>query len=312
MGELTGTVVIASKNRKDDLRRAIASCLAQTAGPEVIVIDDGSTDGSATMVQAEFPTVRLYRDEVSRGVSAQRNRGVRLASHEIVFTIDDDAVFASPHTVAQTLAEFTHPEVAAVAIPLINVNTGPAVLQRAPRPGQIFVTDHFWATAYAVRRAAFLHAGGYREFLRQQFEEEELAIRMLDLGYFTCLGNADPLQHFESPMRDRRWRDQQGMRNKILFAWYDVPMPDFLFFLFGTVAKMSLHAWRHGYWSQALYCISLGFAACVRERGERRPVRRETYRLFRRLRKSAGLPLEAIALGLSPAPRHDGERVAAQ
>lgn len=312
MGALTGTVVIASKNRKDDLRRALASCLAQTAGPEVIVIDDGSTDGTAAMLRAEFPRVRFYRDEVSRGVSAQRNRGVRLASREIVFTIDDDAVFASPHTVAQTLAEFTHPAVAAVAIPLINVNTGPAVLQCAPRRDEIFVTDHFWATAYAVRRTAFLRAGGYREFLRQQFEEEELAIRMLDLGYFTCLGNADPLEHFESPVRNRGWRDQQGMRNKILFAWYNVPMPDFFLFLFGTMAKMTLHAWRHGYLWRGLYGIPLGFAACLRERDERRPVRRETYHLFRRLRKAAGLPLDAVAAALSSATHTDGERLLAQ
>ena len=58
MSILTVSVVIATRDRKSDLRRAIASCLRQTAAPEILVLDDGSTDGTADMVRQEFRRLR--------------------------------------------------------------------------------------------------------------------------------------------------------------------------------------------------------------------------------------------------------------
>ena len=104
MPELSATIVIPTKNRQDDLRRAIVSCLNQTVPLEVLVIDDGSTDGTAEMVKREFPNIIFHREEVSKGATVERNRGVKMASGSIVFSIDDDADFPSRHTVEQTLA----------------------------------------------------------------------------------------------------------------------------------------------------------------------------------------------------------------
>jgi glycosyltransferase involved in cell wall biosynthesis len=289
---LTATVMIATKNRRSDLRRAILSCLKQTAAPEVIVLDDGSTDDTSDMVRREFATVRYYRDDVSRGATAQRNRGVQLASGSIVFSIDDDAEFTSPHTVAQTLAEFASPMIGVVAIPLVNVNTSDAVLQRAPSPDGVFLLDTFWGGACAMRRDVFLRVGGYREYLRLQYEEEDLAIRILDAGYLTRLGNADPIYHYESPVRDNRRRDILGGRNKVLISWYNVPMPELLFHLPGTCAKTILHGMRQGHGSRWALGVAKGLLTSLAQFGRRHPVRHETYRLFRRLRGSPATPLE--------------------
>lgn len=302
MTKTRATIIIPTKNRKDDLRRAIISCLNQTVLFEVLVIDDGSTDGTAEMVKREFPTVTLHRDEVSQGPAVQRNRGVRMASGEIVFSIDDDADFPSRHTGEQTLAEFDLPEVGAVSIPLINVNTGPQVLQRAPSRDGTFVTDVFWGGACAVRRDVFLRVGGYREYLRQQLEEDDLAIRILDAGYFTRLGNADPIHHYESPIRDRRYQDILGARNKILFGWHNVPMPDFLVYLPGTCVTHFAHGLKTRHPIRILHGIKNGLAACFLEQfDKRRPVRRSTYRLFRRIRKSRAMRIEAVRRFLSAA-----------
>ena len=116
------TVVITTRNRKDSLRTALQSVLTQTAKPEVLVIDDASTDGTAEMVRGEFPTVRLDQSPQALGLIVQRNRGASLANGDIIFSIDDDAAFSTPHVIEQTLAEFEHDRVGAVAIPFINVN----------------------------------------------------------------------------------------------------------------------------------------------------------------------------------------------
>ena len=292
MTELTATVMIATKNRRDDLRRAILSCVRQTITPEVIVLDDGSTDDTPDMVQRDFPGVRYYRSEVSLSATVQRNRGVKLASGDIVFSIDDDAEFTSPGTIEQTLAEFASPLIGVVAIPLVNVNTSSAVLQRAPSREGIFLLDTFWGGACAMRREVFLRVGGYREYLRQQYEEEDLAIRILDAGYLTRLGNADPIYHYESPVRDNRRRDIFGGRNKILIAWYNVPMPELLFHLPGTCIKTVMFGIRRGHAWRWTLGLAKGFATCVTQFRERRPVRHETYRLFRHLRGAPATPLD--------------------
>ena len=150
------SVVITTKNRRDELSYAVRSALSQSIPVEVLVIDDGSTDGTAEMVRAEFPSVRLERSETSMGYIGQRNRGARLASGDVIFSIDDDAFFTSPHTVAQTLAEFDHLRVGAVAIPYVEPNKSAIVHQHAPSKNGILVTDSFIGTAHAVRKELFL------------------------------------------------------------------------------------------------------------------------------------------------------------
>ena len=286
MPELTATVVISTKNRKDDLRRALQSCLKQTAAPEILVIDDGSTDGTEAMVRREFPSVRFVREEVSKGYIVRRNQGARLANADVIVSIDDDAEFISPNTVAQTLSEFSDPRIAAVAMPFVNVNDSPDVRQRAPSANGIFLKESFTGTAHALLRRAFLAVGGYREALFHQGEEEDLCIRLLDAGYFTRLGNADPIHHYESPKRDWRRMDLFGARNKIMFSWSNVPQCYLLPHAAAATANRLLFGFRARRPLNAIHGLMMGYAACARHLGDRRPVRGETYRLFRRLRKA--------------------------
>jgi glycosyltransferase involved in cell wall biosynthesis len=290
---LTASVVITTKNRKDDLRQALRSCLEQTAKPELVVIDDGSTDGTEDLVRREFPGARIFRDEVSKGLIVQRNRGAQLVTGDVIFSIDDDAEFSSARVVEQTLAEFDDPDIAAVAIPLVNVKYSDAVIGAAPDSKRTFVTSSFIGTAHALRRDVFLAVGGYREFLFHQGEEEDLCIRMLDVGKFTRLGGADPIYHYESPARDfRRWYVYEA-RNRLLFSWYNVPMPDLLVYLPAVTLNKVIYGIRRG---RSLWTIQgqlKGFADCARQLNQRRAVRRDTYRLFRKLRFQA-IPLDEI------------------
>ncbi|MBC7783882.1 MAG: glycosyltransferase [Burkholderiales bacterium] len=294
------TVVITTKNRVEELRAAVASAVAQSEPVEVLVIDDGSTDGTADMIRAEFPSVRLVRYESSCGLIVRRNQGAALASTPIVVSIDDDAAFPSKNTVQQTLLEFDRPEVGAVAIPFINVNQNDTVHQRAPRDEHVYVARTFIGTAHAVRRDLFLALGGYREHLFHQGEESDYCIRMLDAGYIVRIGHADPIHHFESPRRDFRRIDLYGRRNDILFAWHNVPPPFFTLHLIAT----TLNGIRAGIRARRLARMSAGILKGYRDLygqfSKRRPVRAQAYRVYRSLPQGPLIPLSEIRDTIPP------------
>ena len=134
------TLVITTRNRKEELLQALASALSQSVPLEIIVLDDASTDGTPEAVEKAFPSVRLIRGEARRGYIRLRNRGAALATTPYIFSIDDDAVFTSPRIVGQVLAEFGNPRVGAVAIPFVDVKLSPVIRQRAPEEAGIYAT----------------------------------------------------------------------------------------------------------------------------------------------------------------------------
>jgi len=84
-------VIIPLYNQRATVGEAIASVFAQTRVPEeIIVVDDGSTDGSGDAVEREFPgRVRLIRQE-NRGPAAARNTGIRANNSSLIAFLDAD------------------------------------------------------------------------------------------------------------------------------------------------------------------------------------------------------------------------------
>lgn len=84
------SVVIPTFDRASVLPRAVDSVVAQTHSPaEVIIVDDGSTDGTGELVERRYPGVRLLRQE-NRGVSAARNLGIGASTGEWIALLDSD------------------------------------------------------------------------------------------------------------------------------------------------------------------------------------------------------------------------------
>jgi GT2 family glycosyltransferase len=294
------TVVIVTKNRKDELRIAVQSAIAQSATPEIIVIDDGSDDGTEAMVQSQFPMVRIVRHATSRGYVVRRNEGARLAAGAVVFSIDDDAEFTSARTVAQTLSEFDDSRIGAVAVPFVEPNKSPQVLQQSPDAGR-WVTDCFIGTAHAVRRDLFVALGGYRERLVHQGEERDYCIRLLASGHVVRLGGADPIQHHESARRDFRRMDYYGRRNDVLFAWHYVPMPWLPGHMAGTMVNALRTAWRVGRGVDMLRGTVAGLIDTIGHRHERTAIAPAVYRLHRALKKQGPHAFDRIVPLLPPA-----------
>lgn len=289
----SATVVVTTRNRKDDLRTCLASIGRQTVAVETIVVDDASTDGTAEMVRAEFPDARFISHREMHGYIRGRNEAARLASGDVIVSLDDDAAFSSDRIIAETLACFDDQRVAAVAIPYIDVNRDSTVRQSSPDNGAVYVVETFIGTAHALRRAVFLTLGGYREELFHQGEESDLCVRMLAAGYVVRLGRGEPIHHFESPRRDFRRMDHYGPRNAILFAWQNVPFPSAAFQIPATIAGVLALTLEPGRLLTRIGGVLDGLVSCARFK--RAPVDDGVFRMWRRLRKSkTPLRLEAI------------------
>ncbi len=165
------SVIIPTYNRRDLLREAIASVLAQTYQEfELIVVDDGSTDDTREIVR-EFPQAR-YVFQANRGVSAARNHGVALSRGRFLAFLDSDDVWQPRKLETQVGFFATHPEAHICQTEEVwlrnGVRVNPQNKHRKPR-GDIFAQSlHLCLvspSAVMLRRELFERTCGFDESL---------------------------------------------------------------------------------------------------------------------------------------------------
>ena len=101
------SVIIPTFNRKNYISRSIDSVLSQSAPvDEIIVIDDGSTDGTAEFVRRQYPSVNIISQE-NKGVSAARNLGIKMAQNQWLAFLDDDDQWL-PHKLEKQVELLQH------------------------------------------------------------------------------------------------------------------------------------------------------------------------------------------------------------
>lgn len=86
------SIIIPVWNGRAYLERCLAAVLPQEGDFEVIVVDDGSTDGSPELVAREFPQVSLLRHDANQGFSASVNTGMRAARGQVLIWLNQDTV----------------------------------------------------------------------------------------------------------------------------------------------------------------------------------------------------------------------------
>ncbi|MEV7287971.1 glycosyltransferase [Streptomyces sp. NPDC093252] len=108
------TVLVPAYNEAKCIEQTVRSLVASDHPIEVIVVDDGSTDGTARIVEdLRLPGVRVVR-QLNGGKPAALNRGIANASHDLIVMMDGDTVF-EPSTVRELVQPFGDPRVGAVA-----------------------------------------------------------------------------------------------------------------------------------------------------------------------------------------------------
>lgn len=101
------SVIIPVYNRKNFIRHCLESVLAQDfkGDYEIIVVDDGSTDGTVEILKEFSSRVKLHLSPANQGVSSARNQGARLAQGQFVAMIDSDCL-AHPQWLSQLVLPF--------------------------------------------------------------------------------------------------------------------------------------------------------------------------------------------------------------
>ncbi|MGH2956787.1 MAG: glycosyltransferase [Solirubrobacterales bacterium] len=157
------SVVIPTHQRRDLVRQAVRSVLAQTYRDfELIVVDDGSSDGTREALDGLDPRIR-YRWQPNRGAGAARNAGLRLARGSIVAFLDSDNLWTPEHLETLTRALEGHPE-ADIAYTGLG-RAGGETRVKAPIADLLHGNIVPFTSGVALRREVALGADGFDERL---------------------------------------------------------------------------------------------------------------------------------------------------
>jgi GT2 family glycosyltransferase len=210
------SVVIVSFNTCDLLARCLRMLMAELSGisAEVFVVDNASSDGSADMVEADFPAVRLIRSQVNRGFAAANNLALRQATGRYAILLNSDA-FPEPNALWLAIRHMdADPAVAVGGARLIGQDRSwqpsgrlfPSLLNdfltlsglSARFPYSVFFgrADRTWADikrsaevdwvpgAFSIiRRSALESVGLFDEAFFFYYEEVDLCVRLKQAGY---------------------------------------------------------------------------------------------------------------------------------
>jgi GT2 family glycosyltransferase len=202
-------VVVVNWNRRDLLRACLDSLAAQAFRElEIVVVDNGSSDGSADMAEREFAgriALKVVRSRVNLGFCAGNNRGIEAASGQLIALLNNDAV-ASPHWIGELAAVFASRPDLGMAASKILVYEDPTRIDKAGHliyldgqnrgrgSGQVDcgqfdqVEEVLWPDGCAAmyRREMLDEIGGFDEDFFAYADDAELGLRAQIAGW-RCL-----------------------------------------------------------------------------------------------------------------------------
>lgn len=276
------TVVVASMDRREELLASLPRHLAQEL--RVLLVDNGSRDGTVEAVRAALPQVEVVPLPANRGAAA-RTLGVERATTRYVAFADDDSWW-EPGSLERAVELLdAHPRAGLLTARILVGETDRPdpfndVLAAAPLgtepdlPGPS--TLGFIACAAVVRRSAFLAVGGFDDVVVFPGEEERVALDLARDGWGSAYVPELVVHHHpkQSASRDTDVRRRTRItRSALLTALMRRPWP--------VVASRVSRAWRAG----------------GPERAALLPALRDAPRALR-ARRVVPAPLEAVARSL--------------
>ena len=213
------SIVVPTRNRRDVLiSRTLPAMFAQDMPSdefEIIVVVDGSTDGTAQAVrELESPNLLRVIEQPTRGASAARNSGIQAARGDLVLFIDDD-ILCSPALFRQHVEAHTDVEPTLVYGSISIASESPeSALKYANQDwyrkyyenldtqnGLKLPKDDYLISNSSLPRATLISCGGFDETMTAK-EDYELALRLWKMGLpFKYLPQATACEYFQKPIR---------------------------------------------------------------------------------------------------------------
>lgn len=270
------TVAVITHNRRAELARTLDRLADLPENPAVVVVDNGSDDGTAAYVRRRHPDVVLIAARRNLG-AVGRNLALRRVVTPYVAFCDDDTWWEPGSLTRCADVLDANPDIAAVTArivvepsgeddPIVAELAGSPVAARPGLPGPALLS--IMAGASVLRADAFRAAGGFSPRLWLGGEEELLCTDLVTAGYWLCYLPEATVHHQASVARDATRRRLLGIRNTLWFTWLRRPARSALrrtAELAGTVPRDATSA-------AALWAAVRGLPWVLRER---RPVRPE-------------------------------------
>ena len=209
------SVVIVTHDSAHDIEACLESHAHQKGVPslDVVVVDNGSRDGTPALVRRRFPRVKVVEQE-NRGFGAGNNRGVREARGDVLVFVNPDTDpqpgFVAALTAAVAPGQAATAQVALKREPgILNTAghrlhfTGYGLLRDYRRPlwpaGQPRAVQGVSGAAFAIAREDFLRLGGFDEDFFLYAEDTELSWRMQRAGVRVVLATGAVVLHDYEP-----------------------------------------------------------------------------------------------------------------
>lgn len=292
------SVLIVTWNRREDVLETIRAVYEQRyKNFEIVVVDNGSVDGTVEALCQAYPEVKIVELEKNMGISAGRNAGIKVANGEIILCLDSDA---SPAVDAMTniVCKFNSmPEIGVINSKIVDAATkeiGAAgwVYSEKGKVDQDseFLSYSFSEGGAAIRREVFDKAGLFWDRLFFGSEGTELSLRVLDAGYQILYYPSSLVYHRASP----RSRIGGGEREYLFFKnalyIYFVRFPWWMFIFFASLKTGAalVRGIRHGYLRQILRGATEIILEVPSLLKERKPIRTETALRYLKLQREHG------------------------
>lgn len=224
------TVVIATRDRREQLERTLDRLAELPERPPIVVVDNGSEDGTVASVRARREPPRVVELGEGRG-SVARNAGVELAQTPYVAFSDDDSWWRPGALARAERLLDTDRRIALLAARILvgpQSRLDPTCLAMAASPlrGDASLPGPrvlgFLACGAIARRSAFLAVGGFHSRLGFGGEEELLAVELADAGHELVYAESVVAHHWPDGLR-RPGRRRNTIRNQLLVAWLRRP-----------------------------------------------------------------------------------------
>jgi GT2 family glycosyltransferase len=220
------SVVVLTHNRAAEVTGTLERLARLPERPRLVVVDNGSSDGTAARIERRFADVEIVRLDANVG-AAGRNAGVARVRTPYVAFCDDDTWWAPGALRRAADLLDAHPRIGAIAARVLvgeTLKEDPACgdmanspLEDSGLPGPALLS--FMAGAVVMRVQAFREAGGYEPRLFLGAEEWLMGLDLAALGWQMVYAHEVVAHHHPSPSRDPRARRIAHARNLLWIAW---------------------------------------------------------------------------------------------